>query len=79
MHIVVFSYRKAYKVTTNYIPFALVYGLHPLMPTEYVVPTRRSDRKIEYTPIHVLTAILTDLEQMDSFCTDAQQMVSSRQ
>jgi hypothetical protein len=33
-----FSYIIAYKVTTRYIPYQLVYGLHPLMPTKYIVP-----------------------------------------
>ena len=28
-----FSYITAYKVITWYIPYQLVYGLHPLMPT----------------------------------------------
>jgi hypothetical protein len=28
-----FSYIIAYKVTTRYTPYQLVYGLHPLMPT----------------------------------------------
>ncbi len=32
-----FSYRIAYKVTIWYTPYQLVHGLHPSMPTEYVV------------------------------------------
>ncbi len=31
-----FSYGTAYKVATRYTPYQLVYGLHPLMPTEYI-------------------------------------------
>ncbi len=33
---VLFSYRTAYKIGTSYTPFQLVYGLHPLLPTEYL-------------------------------------------
>ncbi len=33
-----FSYKIAYKISTRYTPYQLVYGLHPLMPTKYIVP-----------------------------------------
>jgi hypothetical protein len=33
-----FSYITAYKVAIRYTPYQLVYGLHPLMPTKYIVP-----------------------------------------
>jgi hypothetical protein len=33
-----FSYKIASKVATWYTPYQLVYGLHPLMPIEYIVP-----------------------------------------
>ncbi len=32
-----FSYKIAYEVVTWYIPYQLVYGLHPLMPTDYIL------------------------------------------
>jgi hypothetical protein len=38
MSIVLFSYRTAYKVGIGHTPFQLVYGLHPLLPTEYMLP-----------------------------------------
>jgi hypothetical protein len=37
MFTVLFSYRTTYKVTIGYTPYQLVYGLHPLMPTEYII------------------------------------------
>jgi hypothetical protein len=37
LSIVLFSYMIAYKVATWYTPYQLVYGLHPLMPTKYIV------------------------------------------
>jgi len=42
-----FSYIIANKVTMGYTPYQLVYGFHPLMPTEYVVLiTGGNERKI---------------------------------
>jgi hypothetical protein len=35
---VLFSYKTTYKITKEYTPYQLVYGLHPLMPTKYIVP-----------------------------------------
>ncbi len=32
-----FSYKIAYKVATWYTSYQLMYGLHPLMPIEYIV------------------------------------------
>jgi hypothetical protein len=37
LSILLFSYKIAYKITTRYTPYQLVYGLHPLMPTKYIV------------------------------------------
>ena len=39
LYTVLFSYRTAYKVAMGHSPFELIYGLLPLMPTEYIVPT----------------------------------------
>jgi hypothetical protein len=33
-----FSYKTTYKVAIGYTPYQLVYGLHPLMPIEYIMP-----------------------------------------
>jgi hypothetical protein len=35
---VLFSYITTYEVAIGYTPYQLVYGLHPLMPIEYIVP-----------------------------------------
>jgi hypothetical protein len=48
----------AYKVATNYTPYQLVYGLHPLMLTEYVLLTINGDHK-DAKPTKVLIAIIT--------------------
>jgi hypothetical protein len=31
------AYRTTYKVTIQYTPFELVYGIQPMMPSEYLV------------------------------------------
>ena len=65
LHTVLFAYRTAYKVVTGHSPFQLVYGLTPLMPTEYVIPTLRTPGDPDFTPRRVLTTRLTDLEKLD--------------
>jgi hypothetical protein len=53
MSIVLFSYQTIYKVGTSHTPFQLVYGLHPLLLTKYLLPSRPSENKDPY-PIRVL-------------------------
>jgi hypothetical protein len=31
------SYETKYKTATRYTPYQLVYGLHPMLPIEYIV------------------------------------------
>jgi hypothetical protein len=50
--IMLFSYRIAYKVITRYTPYQLMYGLHPLMPTKYIVLVACGNEK-DYTPLIV--------------------------
>ncbi len=38
LSIMLFSYITTYKIATWYTPYQFVYGLHPLMPIEYIVP-----------------------------------------
>ncbi len=57
-----FSYKNAYKVGTSHTPFQLVYGLHPLLPTEYLLPSRLVDNKYPQH-VRVLTSQLSKLEK----------------
>ncbi len=58
LSIVLFSYKTTYKVSTWYTPYQLVYGLHPLMPTEHIVlVVGRNER--DSTPMRVLTSRIT--------------------
>ncbi len=45
LSIMLFSYRIAYKVATRYTPYQLMYGLHPLMPTKYIVPVASGNER----------------------------------
>ncbi len=38
---ILWAYWMTYKMTTQYTPFELVYGTQPIMPVEFVVPTKR--------------------------------------
>jgi hypothetical protein len=58
---ILFSYRTVYKMAISYTPYQLVYGLHPLMPTKYVLPTINGDH-IDAKPTRVLTTIIIKLE-----------------
>jgi hypothetical protein len=40
--IALWAYRTAYKVSTQHTPYELVYGLMPLLPIEFIVPTNQT-------------------------------------
>ena len=65
LYIVLFSYRTAYKVAMDHSPFELVYGLLPLMPIEYIVPTQRTTTDFDFTQHRVLAARTADLDKLD--------------
>ena len=65
LHTVLFAYQTTYKVVIGHTPFQLVYGLTPLMPTEYIIPTQRSTGTTDFTPKRVLAARVSDLEKLD--------------
>jgi hypothetical protein len=58
-----FSYKTTYKVTTGYTPYQLMYGLHPLMPIEYIVPITNGD-EIYNTPMRVLISKIIELKKL---------------
>jgi hypothetical protein len=61
MSTILFSYRIAYKVIT---PYQLVYGLHPLIPIEYVLSIISGDHK-DVEPTKVLITRITNLEKLE--------------
>ncbi len=58
-----FSYKTAYKIATWYTPYQLVYGLHPLMPIEYIVPITGGNEK-DSTLMRILTNKITKLKKL---------------
>jgi hypothetical protein len=63
MSTLMFSYRIAYKIGIDHTLFQLVYGLHPLLPIEYLLPNKLSQES-DPTPIQVLTNRLSKLEKL---------------
>jgi hypothetical protein len=58
---VLFSYKIAYKVATRYTPYELVYGLHPLMSTKYIVLVTNGNER-DNTLVRILTNKIIELE-----------------
>jgi hypothetical protein len=58
-----FSYKIAYKIVTGYTPYQLVYGLHPLMPTKYIVPVVSGNER-DNILVKVLTIKITKLKKL---------------
>ncbi len=58
-----FSYKTTYKVATWYTPYQLVYGLHPLMPTKYIVPIVNGNER-DNIQMKVLTSKIIELKKL---------------
>jgi len=58
-----FSDKIAYKVATCYTPYQLVYGLYPLMPTEYIIPIVGGNERNNIL-VKVLTSNIIELEKL---------------
>ena len=48
----------------------MVFGLDPILPIEFLIPTLRVAKELEWTG-HELSNRLTKLEQLDEFCLRA--------
>jgi hypothetical protein len=60
---VLFSYKITYKVATWYTPYQLVYGLHPLMPTKYIMLIIGGNGR-DNTLMIILTSKISKLEKL---------------
>ncbi len=58
-----FLNKIAYKVATRYIPYQLVYVLHPLMPTKYIVLVVGGNEK-NNIPMKVLISKIIKLKKL---------------
>ena len=66
LHSALWAYRVAYKTAIGTTPFNLVYGLDSIFPNEFVIPTLRVVRELEWIG-HELRDRLDDLENLDEF------------
>jgi hypothetical protein len=76
LSIVLFSYRTAYQVEIGYTPYQLVYSLHPLMPTKYVLSTISGNYK-DVKPTRVLIARIISLEKLQANRLEVQNNVGT--
>jgi hypothetical protein len=53
LHIVLDAYGTFFKVTTSHTLFQLVYKLHPLMPTNYLLPTTNPQTSKEFSKLEL--------------------------
>jgi hypothetical protein len=58
-----FSYRLVFEVGIGHTPFRLIYGLHLLLPTEYLLPSKLS-QSLDPTHVRVLISWLSELEKL---------------
>ncbi len=54
----------------GYTPYQLIYGLHPLMPTQYVLSAINGDHK-DAKPTRVLITRITKLEKLHEIRLEA--------
>jgi hypothetical protein len=58
-----FSYKTSYKVAIGYTRYQLVYGLHSLMPIEYIGPVVGGNER-DNTPMRILIDKITKVEKL---------------
>jgi hypothetical protein len=61
LSIVLFLYRTAYKIAIGYTPYQLMYGLHSLMPIEYIIVIVGGNER-KNTLVKILTTKIIKLE-----------------
>lgn len=60
------AYRVAFKTAIGTTSFNLVFGLDVILPIQFLIPTLRVAKELEWTG-HELSHRLTELEQLDEF------------
>ena len=61
---VLWAYRTAYKASIGTTPFELVFGLDSILPIEFLVPTLRVAKQLDWTG-HELSQRIDELEKLD--------------
>ena len=58
------AYRVAFKSSTGTTPFNLMYGMNAVLPMDFLIPTLRVAKNLEWTG-HELSQRIDDLEELD--------------
>ena len=64
LHSILWAYRTAYKTSIGTTPFNLVYGLNAILPIEFLIPTLRVAKELEWTG-HEFSDRIDELEKLD--------------
>ena len=64
LHASLWAYRVAYKTSIGTMPFNMVFGLDAIIPMEFLIPTLRVAKELNWTG-HELLKRLEDLEKLD--------------
>ena len=64
LHSALWAYGVAYKTAIGMTPFNMVYGLDAILPLDFLVPTLRVAKDLEWTQ-HELLDRLEELEKLD--------------
>ncbi len=78
LSIVLFSYKITYKVVIGYTPYQLVYGLHPLMPIEYIILVVGGNER-DNTLVRVLISRIIKLKKLQKAKIQAIETVGIQQ
>ena len=62
-HSTIWAYRVAYKPSIGTTPFNMVYGLDAILPMEFLIPTLRVAKNLEWTG-HELSTRIDQLEEL---------------
>jgi hypothetical protein len=74
LYTILYVYMTTFKVITSHT--LLVYGLHPMMHTKYLLGTTNSQTSKDFAPIKVLINRLSKLERLDE---SSQQVVQNKE
>ena len=64
LHAILWAYRVAYKTSIRTMPFNMVFGLHAILLMEFLIPTLRVAKELNWTG-HKLSERLEDLEKLN--------------
>ena len=70
LHAALWAYKVTYKTLIGTTPFNMVFGLDAILPMEFIIPTLRVAKELNWTG-HELSERLEDLKKLDETCLQA--------